>query len=211
MTRSPTNSPLIRTIAALMVFVLPPAGVALNRGATLQTGVSFLLTSAALVCFFYFAAGPGLLLAALAWLHGMIVVPLWPGKAGTASSFVALALIGTSFALAIARSPLSVESAAEIARGEQVADTCAACHSLRGLNNNIGPGLGSIVGRPVASIETYEYSEELRNFGGIWSKERLARFLEDPQKTVPGTKMALSGLSADDVKALLSYLDQRAK
>ena len=94
-------------------------------------------------------------------------------------------------------------------RGAILATNCQGCHSLEESDvGDIGPGLHGIVGRPVASIEGFRYSEALARIDGRWTAERLRSFLTDPQAFAPGTLMSLpEPLSADEVAALVAYLE----
>lgn len=88
---------------------------------------------------------------------------------------------------------------------------CNSCHALDSASaalNGIGPDLWRIVGQSVASVDGYEYSDAMKEVGGRWSKERLDWFLRDPEKAVPGTKMAIPGI--DDSKRrqeIIEYLE----
>jgi cytochrome c len=77
---------------------------------------------------------------------------------------------------------------------------CLSCRSLDE-RQGIGPGLGNIVGRPVASVAGYPYSATLRKLGGRWTEERLDEFLQNPAEFAPGTTMSMDGVTDDDVRA----------
>ena len=81
---------------------------------------------------------------------------------------------------------------------------CAACHSLDA--SRVGPLLRSVVGRKVASVAGYEYSDALRHVNGRWDSRRLEMWLQDPQSIAPGTKMAFSLPSATERSAVVRYL-----
>ena len=81
---------------------------------------------------------------------------------------------------------------------------CAACHSLDA--SRVGPMLRGVVGRNVASVAGYEYSDALKRVKGRWDAPRLERWLRDPQSVAPGTKMAFSLDSASDRHAVIQYL-----
>lgn len=107
---------------------------------------------------------------------------------------------------------LAMIATADPARGEKVARKCTACHSFeKGGPNKVGPNLWGVVGRKVASAAGFNYSQALRDFDGTWTWERLATFLADPRGTVPGTKMAFSGIGKpEDLAALLAWMRTRA-
>jgi cytochrome c len=76
-----------------------------------------------------------------------------------------------------------------------------------GNDNGIGPDLRKVVGRPVAGAPGYRYSGALTDLGGRWTRERLDRFLTDPQAYVPGTKMKVAGVTdAAERQQLIEFL-----
>jgi cytochrome c2 len=82
---------------------------------------------------------------------------------------------------------------------------CGSCH--RRLENGIGPNLERVVGRSVASLPGYDYSNALRRLGGEWTEERLHGFLARPESFVPGTAMRYGGVSDSATRsAIISYL-----
>jgi cytochrome c2 len=82
--------------------------------------------------------------------------------------------------------------------------SCGGCHD--DLDNRIGPTLGDVLDRPVASAPGYLYSSALRSVGGYWSDDRLDAFLTNPAAFAPGTTMSISGLSAKSRKLIIEYL-----
>jgi cytochrome c2 len=81
---------------------------------------------------------------------------------------------------------------------------CQSCHWIHdGLSHRAGPDLFGIVDKEVASSPHFEYSPALRSFGGEWTRERLDRFLADPQATVPGTQMNFEGINDAQQRALI--------
>jgi cytochrome c len=98
-------------------------------------------------------------------------------------------------------------SAADAAKGETVFKKCAACHKLDGANA-VGPHLDGVVGRPVAAVEGFSYSDAMVAHGGEWTPEELFAFLANPKKDVPGTKMAFAGLPKPEDRAnVIAYLE----
>ena len=100
--------------------------------------------------------------------------------------------------------------------GEKVFKKCKACHTIdQGGANRIGPNLYGIVNAAVASVDGFRYSDALTGYGGAWTPDRLAAFLANPGKAVPGTKMSFAGLRKEqdqpDVIAYLDSLDATAK
>jgi len=82
-----------------------------------------------------------------------------------------------------------------------------ACHAFDRRDNKVGPHLVGILGREVAVVRDFEYSDAMKAHGGIWSRDRLQAFLRDPQAAVPGTRMAVSPMNAVEMEGLLVYLE----
>ena len=92
--------------------------------------------------------------------------------------------------------------------GQDVFQTCAHCHEpMAGTTRPIAPSLHGILGRDVASLSGYEYSEGLRAVQGTWSKERLDAFLGNPALFAPGTRMnSWAVTNPEDRRNLVEYL-----
>ena len=87
-----------------------------------------------------------------------------------------------------------IEPAASDA-AENLLTQCIVCHTLSERETvSVAPSLRGIVGRPVASVDGFAYSEAMAGFGGRWSEERLDRFLANPGAAIPGTTMAFEGI-----------------
>jgi cytochrome c len=85
----------------------------------------------------------------------------------------------------------------DAALGEQVFKKCAACHSAVDKANKVGPSLMGVVGRKVASVEGYSYSDSMKEYGAtgaVWDEKTLDTYLTDPKAVVAKTKMAFPGL-----------------
>lgn len=93
--------------------------------------------------------------------------------------------------------------------GKTVFKKCAPCHSTEPVNR-VGPSLGGVVGRPVASVADYEYSVRMKAFadgGKVWNEALLAEYLMSPKAMVPGTRMSFAGLrKIEDIANLIAYL-----
>jgi cytochrome c2 len=89
------------------------------------------------------------------------------------------------------------------------AEECSSCHQSSLISGNrIGPDLLGIVGRQVASVESYpDYSPSLRGMRGTWTDERLDEFLKAPGTSCPGTNMDFAGESNPTRRqAIIEYL-----
>lgn len=100
----------------------------------------------------------------------------------------------------------TVFAAADAAAGEKVFGKCKACHKIDGTNAS-GPHLDGIVGRPVASLGDFGYSDAVKALGGNWDPARLNDWLANPKGYAPGTKMSFAGLpKVEDRANLIAYL-----
>jgi cytochrome c len=98
----------------------------------------------------------------------------------------------------------------DVAKGEQVFKKCMACHTVSEKTNKVGPYLVGIVGRAVASVEGYKYSDDMKAYaatGAVWDEAALQAYLEKPKAIVAKTKMAFAGLNKEDERAdLIAFL-----
>lgn len=117
------------------------------------------------------------------------------------------------------RTPFDSLSTGDAAKGREIARTyCEQCHRIAASDTphlgtyTAGPSLVGVIGRPVAGVPEYEYSEALRNFGGNWSPERLYAFVLQPMLVVPGTRMVFSRDRTPEMIAdLVAYFESAAK
>lgn len=93
-------------------------------------------------------------------------------------------------------------------RGERVFMRCATCHTIEeGGTGKLGPNLHGLVGRDIASVPGFRYSDTLLAEEGNWTLARLNAFLARPRLATPGTHMPFRGiLSPHDREDLLAYL-----
>ena len=93
--------------------------------------------------------------------------------------------------------------------GEALVFQCTGCHALHEWEpSTVGPRLWEVVGRDVASLDDFEYSEALKSLGGEWTRARLDAFLANPRGVAPGTTMQFGGMSdATERASLLDYLE----
>jgi len=96
----------------------------------------------------------------------------------------------------------------DAAAGEKAVRVCSACHTFdEGGGNRVGPNLYGVAGRPVASVESFNYSQALKEYGGEWTYERLDCYLKNPRECVPGNKMTYAGVKDDGKRAdIIAYL-----
>jgi len=147
---------------------------------------------------------------------------LTDAEIGTLSTYVATVAGGSDAAAnSDASAPTEDAAAAETdtpgaeilaqgdpAAGEKVFRKCKACHTVEEDGpNRVGPNLYGIVGASVAAVDGFRYSGALTDHGGDWTPDRLATFLANPRKAVPGTKMSFAGLrKSEDQADVIAYL-----
>lgn len=93
------------------------------------------------------------------------------------------------------------------ASGKEVFIVCQACHSLQAGENRVGPSLHGVVGRKAGTVPGFAYSSANRGSGLTWTEQQLYTYLENPQKTVPGTYMTFVGVKDPQKRAdVIAYL-----
>jgi cytochrome c len=100
-------------------------------------------------------------------------------------------------------------AAADPADGEKSFGKCKACHQVADGANGVGPHLWGVVGRDIASVGGYGYSDALTGLEGNWTLEALSGFLESPKGYASGTKMSFAGMKkVEDRVNLIVYLNE---
>ena len=107
-------------------------------------------------------------------------------------------------------------ASADSAAGERVFQRCFACHSVvAGEEGLPGPNLRGVIGRRAGTTPGFRYSPALIAAGAhglVWTRATLDAYLADPQRFLPGTEMAMPGLTvANDRRDVIDYLQQSAK
>ncbi|MDF1873606.1 cytochrome c family protein [Vannielia sp.] len=102
-----------------------------------------------------------------------------------------------------------VLATADAGKGERVFGKCKACHKLDG-SNGTGPHLDGVVGREIAAVGDFGYSDVLAGLEGEWTPEHLNEFLANPKGYAPGTKMSFAGLrKIQDRANVVAYLAEQ--
>ncbi|WP_204848435.1 c-type cytochrome [Rhodopila globiformis] len=85
---------------------------------------------------------------------------------------------------------------------------CILCHTDIKGRNKVGPSLYGVVGRHSGIEPGYNYSEANIKSGIVWTPDVLFKYIEHPQKIVPGTKMGYPGQPDPQKRAdIIAYLE----
>ena len=85
---------------------------------------------------------------------------------------------------------------------------CGGCHSIA--TNRTGPAHKGVFGRAAGKAPGYNYSPALRKSTIVWNDATLDKWLQGPQKLVPGTRMFLTVPNPADRAAIIAYLKSDA-
>jgi len=95
-------------------------------------------------------------------------------------------------------------------RGAKIYERCFACHAIE--RDRTGPRHAGLIGRVAGSIPNFPYSAVMKKAGAaglVWSDDSLDKFLENPVKFLPGTRMGYAGIKDRQERAdLIAYLKQ---
>lgn len=81
---------------------------------------------------------------------------------------------------------------------------CGGCHAVDA--DHEGPRLRGVVGRPVGSVKSFEYSKAMQNARFTWDAARLDHWLADTDSVVPGNEMTFRVPKAEERAAIIVYL-----
>lgn len=92
--------------------------------------------------------------------------------------------------------------------GRTVFAQCRSCHTIaNGGANMVGPNLHGVIGRPVASLQNFNYSPPVRGAHFNWDTEHLDQWIANPQAMLPGTRMGFAGVrDATQRRDVIAYV-----
>ena len=114
-------------------------------------------------------------------------------------------------------SAIAFTSASALAQGDpeigkKVFRFCAGCHSLEPGANRVGPSLAGLFGRKAGAVEGFRYSKALRKADVVWDADALDAWLMNPQRFIPGNRMAFRGIRRQRIRAnLIEFLKDATK
>lgn len=118
---------------------------------------------------------------------------------------------GASLGAGIARGPADPLTEYAGDPGADVFRACVACHTLQPDQGiRAGPTLYGVMGRRIASVPGYDYSDAFSRLDIVWTPETIARLFEvGPHAYTPGTKMPEQTINrATDREALVGFLER---
>lgn len=103
-------------------------------------------------------------------------------------------------------------AAADPANGARLFRRCAACHTIGADGTDTGgPNLHAVLDNPVGHRRPrFAYTAALASVGGIWTPDRMDRWLTSPRTFAPGTSMAFPGLPDPQDRAdVIAWLKEK--
>ncbi len=119
-------------------------------------------------------------------------------------------LVQTALVLPAAAQDAGKKAAEDAAKGEQVFNMCAPCHSIGpGAQNKVGPELNGLDGRHSGTVANFSYSDANKNSGIVWNEATFKQYIKGPSAMIPGTKMPFAGIkNRQEVNDLWAYISQ---
>ena len=135
-----------------------------------------------------------------------------PKTAGYALPEAAGATTAAAPAAVQLASAAQIMANADVTRGAAATkQACGTCHAFEeGAPSKIGPTLGGLVGRAIASVPGFAYSTSLlerAKTDKVWDYDHLNAFIHNPKGYAGNTKMAYAGDKNDNRRGdILAYL-----
>ncbi|MDT8326203.1 MAG: cytochrome c family protein [Roseovarius sp.] len=98
-------------------------------------------------------------------------------------------------------------AAADIEAGKKVFRKCGACHKVEDGKNGAGPHLFGVVGRDIAGVDGFKYSDAMTGLDGKWTLDKLNAWITNPRDFAAGNRMGFPGLKDEQDRAnVIGYL-----
>ena len=97
----------------------------------------------------------------------------------------------------------------EPASGEDVYELrCRTCHGATApADSPIGSSLVGVIGTRAGTEASGVHSRAVIESGIVWDRDKLRRYLSNPQSAIPGTIMSESVPNPDQLERLLDFLE----
>ena len=79
---------------------------------------------------------------------------------------------------------------------------CQSCHA-----GGSGPSLAGVLGRKAGTADSGVHSPAAVEYGVVWTRSSVRRFISDPGREVPGTLMQVRVQDSKELDDLLNYLE----
>jgi cytochrome c len=83
---------------------------------------------------------------------------------------------------------------------------CASCHKVEAGQHGIGPSLAGVFEARAGHAEGFNYSAQLKDSGLTWDAQTLDKWLQGPQKMVPGSRMVMVIPQPEKRQEIINYL-----
>ncbi|HTP85796.1 MAG TPA: c-type cytochrome [Bryobacteraceae bacterium] len=92
-----------------------------------------------------------------------------------------------------------------VSHGKEIFDKkCTKCHDLD--KDKEGPRLRGVFGRRAAAVQSFQYSDSLKDAKITWDETSLNTWLIDPDRMVPDNDMAFHLDNAGERRDVVAYL-----
>lgn len=94
----------------------------------------------------------------------------------------------------------------KIEMGQMVYErSCVSCHST-----GVGPNLSGVMGRKVASVEGFDYSDAMKKSASdVWTEDRMKNYLMGPLQMYPEGRMVITPLTPEEADAVIAFIKDR--